>query len=155
MAIKELLTDRSCKNAVAEGAKIRKLHDGQGLYLWVYEDGRKYWRLRYKIHDKEKSLSLGVYPAVGLKQARQLAQAGRVKLASNIDPSMDRQLNKQKAKEAAANSFEAVAREWVAKRTHKWVKSHAKDVIRRLEVNVFPYSECTLSARLRPRSYLT
>jgi hypothetical protein len=47
---------------------------GQGLYLWVYEDSRKYWRLRYKIHDKEKSLSLGICLVVGLKQARQLAK---------------------------------------------------------------------------------
>ncbi len=139
MAIKELLTDVSCKNATAEGVKIRKLHDGQGLYLWVYEDGRKYWRLRYKIHDKEKSISLGVYPVVTLKQARQLAQAERAKLASNIDPSFDRQINKQKSKEAAANSFEAVAREWYTKQTHTWVGSHAKDVMRRLEGNVLPY----------------
>jgi len=139
MAIKELLTDLSCKNATAEGSKIRKLHDGQGLYLWVYEDGRKYWRLRYKIHDKEKSLSLGVYPVVGLKQARQLAQVERVKLMGNIDPSIDRKLNKQKAKEAAANSFEATAREWHTKQTHTWAGSHAKDVLRRLEGNVFPY----------------
>ncbi|MEK6686111.1 MAG: integrase arm-type DNA-binding domain-containing protein [Pseudomonadota bacterium] len=139
MAIKELLTDLSCKNAVAEGSKIRKLHDGQGLYLWVYEDGRKYWRLRYKIHDKEKSLSLGVYPVVGLKQARQLAQAERVKLSNNIDPSTDRQINKQKAKQAAADSFEAIAREWYTKQTHAWAATHSRDVSRRLEVNVFPY----------------
>ncbi len=54
MAIKDSLTDAACKNATLENVKIRKLHDGQGLYLWVYEDGRKYWHLRYKIHDKEK-----------------------------------------------------------------------------------------------------
>jgi hypothetical protein len=78
--------------------KIRKLYDGQGLYLWVYEDGRKYWRLRYKIHDKEKSLSLGVYPVVGLKQARQLAQAERAKLTENIDPSTDPQAEQAESK---------------------------------------------------------
>jgi len=139
MAIKELLTDLACKNAVAKDIKIRKLHDGQGLYLWVYEDGRKYWRLRYKIHDKEKSLSLGVYPVVGLKQARQLAQTERVKLASNIDPSIDRKINKQKAKEATANSFEVTAREWYKKQTHTWVTSHSKGVLRKLEVDIFPY----------------
>ena len=138
MAIKELLTDLTCKNSTAEGAKIRKLHDGQGLYLWVYEDGRKYWRLRYKIHNKEKSLSLGIYPVVGLKQARQLAQAERVKLVSNIDPSIDRQINKQKSKEAAANSFKTVAVEWHAKQ-HTWTKTHSKSVLRKLEVDVFPY----------------
>lgn len=139
MAIKELLTDRACKNATVEGTKIRKLHDGQGLYLWIYEDGRKYWRLRYKIHNNEKSLSLGVYPVVGLKQARQLAQAERAKLMNNIDPSIDRQINKQKAKEAAENSFKAVAVEWCAKRCNKWTKDHSSRVSRRLEVDVFPY----------------
>ena len=139
MAIKDSLSDAACKNATTEGSKIRKLHDGQGLYLWVYADGRKYWRLRYKIHDKEKSLSLGVYPVVGLKQARQLAQAERVKLASNIDPLIDRKLNKRKAKEAADNSFEVVAREWYTKQAHTCAGSHAKDVLRRLEGNVFPY----------------
>ncbi|MER2514566.1 MAG: tyrosine-type recombinase/integrase [Nitrosomonas ureae] len=139
MAIKELLTNLACKNTTAEGRKIRKLHDGQGLYLWVYEDGRKYWRLRYKIHDKEKSLSSGVYPIVGLKQARQLAQAERVKLVSNIDPSIDRQINKQKAKQAASNSFEATAREWNTKQHNTLTKDHSKRVLRRLEVDVFPY----------------
>lgn len=138
MAIKELLTDLSCKNATAEGVKIRKLHDGQGLYLWIYEDGRKYWRLRYKIHDKEKSLSLGVYPVVGLKQVRQLAQAERVKLASNIDPSIDRQINKQKSKEAADNSFKIIATEWHSKQ-HTWTETHSNSVFRKLEVDVFPY----------------
>ena len=138
MAIKELLTDLACKNAIVEGGKIRKLHDGQGLYLWVYEDGRKYWRLRYKFHDKEKSLSLGVYPVIGLKQARQFAQAERVKLANNIDPSLDRQIHKQRSKEAAANSFKAVALDWHAKR-HTWTRTHAESVFRKLEVDVFPY----------------
>ena len=76
---------------------------------------------------------------MGLKQARQLAQSERAKLVSNIDPAIDRKLNKQKAKEAAANSFEDTAREWYAKRIHKWAPSHVKDVLRRLEGNVFPY----------------
>jgi hypothetical protein len=70
----------------------------------------------YKIHDKEKSLSLGVYPVVGLKQARQFAQAERAKLTENIDPSTDRKLNKQKAKAATSNSFEATAHEWYTTR---------------------------------------
>ncbi len=111
---------------------------GKGFISGVYEDGRKYWRLRYKIHDKEKSLSLGVYPIVGLKQAREFAQAERVKLVSNIDPSIDRRINKQKAKQAATNSFEAVAAEWHAKQ-HTWTKSHSMGVLRKLEVDVFPY----------------
>ena len=59
-----LLSDAECKSATSKGKEIRKLHDGGGLYLWVYADGRKYWRLRYSIAGTEKSLSLGVYPAM-------------------------------------------------------------------------------------------
>jgi hypothetical protein len=57
----QLLSAAECKNATRNGASIRKLHDGDGLYLWVYLDGRKYWRLCYWQDDKEKSLALGVY----------------------------------------------------------------------------------------------
>lgn len=152
MAIKELLADLSCKNATAEGVKIRKLHDGQGLYFWVYEDGRKYWWLRYKIHDKEKSLSLGVYPVVGLKQVRQLAQAKRVKLASNIDPSIDRQINKQKSKEAADNSLKIIATEWHSKQ-HTWTETHSNSVFRKLEVMYSLTLGCIPSVRLKPLNY--
>ncbi len=65
MATRHALDNVTCKNATSEGKKIRKFHDGEGLYLWVYANGRKYWRLRYKIHDKEKSISIGVYPKIG------------------------------------------------------------------------------------------
>jgi len=139
MTTRHALDNVTCKNANSEGKKIRKLHDGEGLYLWVYEDGRKYWRLRYKIHDKEKSISIGVYPKTGLKQARVNAQLERGKLDKHLDPSIERRIRKQQSKEAAANSMEAVAREWYSKQLNTWVPSHAKDVLRRLEVNVFPY----------------
>ncbi len=65
-----LLSAVECKNAASKGALIRKFHDGDGLYLWVYLDGRKYWRMRYWQAGKEKSLSIGVYPKVSLSDAR-------------------------------------------------------------------------------------
>ncbi|MCP5244509.1 MAG: tyrosine-type recombinase/integrase [Burkholderiales bacterium] len=135
----EKYKDARYRNAKSEGKKITKLYDGNGLFLWVYEDGRKYWRLRYRIHGKEKSLSLGVYPDVSLSEAREKAQAGRKKIADHIDPSLDRKVRKQREKQKAENSFEAVANEWRSKQLHTWVDSHAKDVKRRLEGNVFPY----------------
>ncbi len=139
MTTRHALDNVTCKNATSEGKKIRKLHDGEGLYLWVYADGRKYWRLRYKIHGKEKSISIGVYPKIGLKQARENSQLERGKLDQHLDPSMERRIRKQQSKEAVENSMEAVAREWYSKQLNIWVKSHAKDVLRRLEVNIFPY----------------
>ena len=82
-----LLSAAECKNATSNGASIRKLHDGDGLYLWVYLDGRKYWRLRYWQADKEKSLSLGVYPKVTLSDARKKRDELRKQLQADLDPS--------------------------------------------------------------------
>ncbi|MBX3640838.1 MAG: DUF4102 domain-containing protein [Nitrosomonas sp.] len=123
-----------------KGKKITKLYDGNGLFLWVYEDdGRKYWRLHYRMHGKEKSISLGVYPDISLSEAREKAKLERKKVEEHIDPSIDRKVIKQRAKQAAENSFEAVSREWYSKQLHTWVNSHAKDVMRRLEGYAFPY----------------
>jgi len=133
-----LLSDVQCKNANADGKSIRKLSDGGGLYLWVYADGTKYWRLRYWIVGKEKSLSFGVYPQVSLKEARGKRDEERKKLDANQDPSTERKLHKLKQRLASENSFEAVAKEWYQKRQHTWVAHHASDVLRRLESNVFP-----------------
>ena len=66
---------------------MRKLHDGDGLYLWVYQDGRKYWRMRYWQAGKEKSLSLGVYPKVALSDARKKRDEVRKQLQADLDPS--------------------------------------------------------------------
>lgn len=136
---RDILKDTECRNATAQGKKVRKLFDGDGLYLWVYEDGRKYWRLRYWLGGKEKSLSLGVYPDVSLKEARNRRNAERGRLDANLDPAAERMAAKLRQKLSAENSFEAVAREWYGKQVHTWVSTHARDVLRRLESNAFPY----------------
>jgi integrase len=133
-----MLTDAKCKNTKGNPAGIRKLTDGGGLYLWVYPDGRKYWRFRYWLAKKEKSLSLGVYPETGLKQARERRDDERRRLDNNLDPGAERRADKIRLAVAAANSFEVVAREWFAKQARTWVPGHADDVLRRLERNAFP-----------------
>jgi integrase len=134
-----VLTDPKCRNAKSNGKAVRKLADDNGLYLWVYADGRKYWRMRYWLAGKEKSLSLGVYPNVSLKAARAKRDAERRRLQEGLDPSAERRAAKERAKLATENSFEAVAREWYQKQKHIWVPRHAEDVRRRLEKNVFPF----------------
>ena len=133
-----LLSAAECKNANSNGASIRKLPDGDGLYLWIYLDGRKYWRLRYWQAGKEKSLSLGVYPKVTLSDARKKRDELRKQLGADLDPSAERKATNLRKKLAAENSFEAVAREWYGKQLHTWVPHHASDVKRRLENNIFP-----------------
>ena len=133
-----LLTDAECRNAKCVGVSVRKLHDGEGLYLWVFPDGRKYWRMRYSLAGKEKSLSVGVFPKVSLKDARAKRKTVREHLGDKRDPSAERRAEKRKVQFAHANSFEAVALEWFENRRHTWVDHHAADVERRLRGNVFP-----------------
>lgn len=133
-----MLTDPKCRNAKAEGRAIRKLADGGGLYLWVFADGRKYWRLRYWLGGKEKSLSLGVYPEVGLKAARTKRDAERRRLENDLDPSAERKADKLRVMSSLENSFQTVATEWATKQSNTWAPGHALDVKRRLETNIFP-----------------
>jgi hypothetical protein len=80
-----LLSALVCKTAVSNGASVRKLHDGDQLYLWVYADGRKYWRMRYWQSGKEKSLSVGVYPKVPLGDARKKRDEVRLLLLNRSE----------------------------------------------------------------------
>jgi hypothetical protein len=134
-----LLSAATCKNATNNDTAVRKLHDGDGLYLWVYRDGRKYWRFRYWEAGKEKSLSAGVYPKISLSDARKKRDEFRQQLQTNLDPSAERKAINLRKKLANTNSFEAVALEWFNKQSHTWVDQHAKDVKRRLENNIFPF----------------
>ena len=85
-----LLRGVDCRNATREGKSNRKLADGAGLYLWVQPDGNKYWRLRYWLAGNEKSLALGVYPNVGLKEARK--PRFRARPPGGLDPSPGQRL---------------------------------------------------------------
>jgi len=136
------LTDVGIRNA-KPGDKPRRLFDGGGLYLEVAPSGGKWWRLKYRFEGKEKRISLGVYPDVGLKEARKRRDEARKQLANDIDPGAHRKAVKAARAaaraEGAANCFEVVAREWFAKYSTGWVPSHANRTLRRLEANVFPW----------------
>ncbi len=132
------LTDAAVRNAVPRDKPYR-LADSAGLYLEVSPAGGKYWRFKYRFGGKEKRLALGVYPAVGLKEARVRRDAARKLLADGIDPSAHRKVQKAATVERASNSFETVAREWFCKQAPAWAASHADKIMQRLEKNVFPW----------------
>jgi hypothetical protein len=79
------LTDVVVRN-IKQTGKTCKLSDERGLYLEVSPTGSKWWRLKYRFEGKEKRLALGVYPDVGLKDARDSREAARKLLASGVDP---------------------------------------------------------------------
>ena len=132
------LTDVAVRQA-KPAAKAAKLYDDRGLFLLVTPDGAKWWRFRYWLAGKEKLLSLGVYPEVSLKQARSARDSARKLLADGIDPGVQRRVAKAARVERAANSFEAVAREWYTKMAATWNSAHGDRIIRRLERDIFPW----------------
>lgn len=118
--------------------KSYKLFDAHQLYLFVTPKGAKVWRMNFKYDGKEKSLSIGPYPLIGLVAAREKRDDARKLLAEGIDPSMAKKLTIKANIEASRNTFERVAREWHQVNAPQWAKVHAADVIRSLERDVFP-----------------
>ena len=131
------LTDLAVRKA-KPADRPYKLSDGKGLCLLVSAAG-KYWRFNYRFGGKRKTLALGVFDDVGIKDARERLEQSRRLLAQGIDPSLHKQLSKQAVSGTASDSFEAVAREWYAKYSPSWVPTHATRILRRLERDVFPW----------------
>src|SRR3990167_9406284 len=132
------LTNTTIRNAKPAEKPI-KLFDGGGLYLEISPKGGKWWRLKYRFDGKEKRLSLGVYPEVSLKDARQRRDDARKLLADGVDPGENRKAVKATKTERAANSFEVIAREWFARKLPGWATSNADKIIQRLENDAFPW----------------
>lgn len=132
------LTDAAIR-AAKPSTKTQKLSDGKGMYLEISPAGGTWWRLKYRFDGKEKRMSLGVYPEVSLKAARERRDEARRLLAEGIDPLIERTVQKAAKEERAANSLEVVAREWIAKQAPTWAEGHTDKIVRRLEKDIFPW----------------
>jgi integrase len=130
------LSDVAIKNAKPR-AKPYKLSDGGGMFLSVQPAGSKYWRLKYRVAGREKLLALGVYPDVSLKLAREKRDAARKQLAEGVDPGQAKKIERDRL--SGAQNFEAVAKEWFAKKSPVWGEGHAKRVTDLLERDVYPH----------------
>jgi integrase len=95
--------------------KPGKYTDGRGLFLQVAPTGGKYWRYAYRFGGKQKTLALGIYPDICLAKARERHQEARTQLAQDIDPSA----HKQSVKARKANTFDALAADWLGRQTLK------------------------------------
>ncbi len=133
------LTDTAVKNAKPDPARPSgyKKADADGLFLLVKPSG-KYWRMDYRFADKRNTLALGVYPAVSLKEARKRRDDARALLAKNLDPSAQKRIDKATVKTAAANTFEAIARELHAIKAPSWSTLYALRWLERMEKDLFP-----------------
>ena len=145
------LTDTAIRKIKAP-SKTTKLFDGSGLYLELTPAGGKWWRLKYRHEGKEKRLSLGVYPEISLKLARERCHDVRKQLSAGIDPGMARKA--VKLSQAGSESFEAIAREWHDKFASTWSPGHGERILRRLEVDIFPWLGKRPIAEIKPPELL-
>ena len=130
-----MLTDAHCR-AAKPREKLYRLSDLRSLYLEVKPNGVRAWRFRFKVAGKASWYALGDYPSVSLSEARQKCDDARKLVKQGINPVHQRQLDKIKQELDAANTFEAIAREWVALRDWEDVTKNRR--IDMLERVVFP-----------------
>jgi integrase len=133
------LSDTKVKSA-KPSEKSYKLFDRDGLFLLVNPCGSKLWRFRYRIDDREKLLSLGAYPEVGLAAARDKCRDARKIVANGGDPSQQRQDERAQKRISANNSFDAVSAAWLVEDKQKELAdSTLKNLKRRLERDISPF----------------
>lgn len=129
--------------AAKPNTKPYKLSDGGGLYLEVRPTGARLWRYRYRIGGKENLFAIGAYPEVPLAEARDARDDARKLVRRGIHPAHHRKSEAIRAKYENANTFEAVAREWLEeRRTHKdaaWTARTYRQRKNLLEADVFPH----------------
>lgn len=128
------LTDAMLRNLKEPG----KHFDGAGLYLELTKAGGRYWRMKYRHSGKEKRLAFGVYPDVGLKDARERAAEARKALDNGDDPGELRKAAKAQAEREAINTLEAVTRDWLKHQAARWKPLTLERITASLEADIFP-----------------
>lgn len=132
------LTDTAIRKAKPAADKLLRMFDGGGLYLEIAPSGGKWWCLKYGYEGKEKRLSLGVYPDIALKEARQRRDDARRLLGEGTDPSAKRKAERKARQVATLNTFETLARAWLDHRADAWVERTRTMILASLENDVFP-----------------
>ena len=132
------LTDTAVRTAKSR-EKSYKLYDQKGLYLQVNPNGSKLWRLRYRTGEKESRAALGAYPEITLAEARRKQMEAHRAMEQGIEPAEHKRQVRRAASISASNTFEAIAREWIAKHSPILARSHTSKVVLRLENDIFPW----------------
>ena len=108
--------------AAKPGETQFKLYDEGGLFLIIRPSGGKLWRLKYRHLGKEQQLTVGRYPDVGLKEARERRDEARKIIAKGGNPAFEKKRAAVAASVGAANTFSAIAEELIAKREREGLK---------------------------------
>lgn len=141
-------------NAAKPKAKAWNLSDSQNLYLVIQPNGSKLWRFNYRFLDKQKKLHLGGWPTISLAEARARRDEAKKKIAEGIDPALEKKRARIAAKYAAANTFEAVAKEWLVKCERDGLAPVTVDKIRWLLAKAYPLIGIIPIAQITPHEVL-
>ncbi|MCZ6458295.1 MAG: tyrosine-type recombinase/integrase [Gammaproteobacteria bacterium] len=133
-----MLTDTQIRRS-KPGSKSIKLTDSHGLYIEVRPTGSKLWRYRYRIDGKENVFAMGEYPELGLADAREKRIAARKLVKQGVHPAHARSAEKAVLSANNANTFAAVAGEWVEKKQVGWSTHYYTQVSQILKLDVYPY----------------
>ncbi len=131
------LTDARIRNAKRDESPY-KLSDGGGLFLAVHPTGAKCWRYRYRIAGRENLFAIGEYPELTLQQARAERDRARELVKSGIHPAAQRRAHKLVTAKQAADTFEAVAKEWIEENKKGWSAYYLSQVETVLASDVYP-----------------
>lgn len=118
--------------------KPYKMADGEGLYLEVTPSGKKYWRLKYRLHGREKRISIGAYPSVSIADARKAKDELKKEINDGIDPVLKRLQAAQTQALSQQLDFKSMAMEWYGKQVLLWKPKHAEIIKHRFEKYIFP-----------------
>ena len=129
------LSDTTLRTAKPKD-KLYRLRDGGGLYCEVLTTGARVWRYNYRIHGKQKNYTIGNYPDVGLSDARKKRDEAKEKIKAGIDPSKQKQIEKNAIKE---NTFYAIAEIWMTEYIAKQSESHQTRTRAFLERDIYTW----------------
>jgi integrase len=141
-------------NAAKPREKAWTLSDSQSLYLVIQPNGSKLWRFNYRFLDKQKKLHLGGWPTISLAEARVRRDEAKKKIAEGIDPALEKKRARIAAKYAAANTFQAVAEEWLVKCQRDGLAPVTVDKIRWLLAKAYPLIGTIPIAQITPHEAL-
>ncbi len=141
-------------NAAKPKVKAWSLADSQGLHLFIQPNGSKLWRFKYRFLNKQKTLHLGGWPQVSLADARVRRDEAKKKIGDGLDPALEKKRARIAAKYAAANTFEAVAEEWLIKCERDGLAPVTIDKIRWLLAKAYPLIGTIPIAQITPHEAL-
>lgn len=132
-----ILTELEVRNFKSAEKQYKK-RDGNGLNMLVHPNGSKYFQLRYTLHGKEKTFQLGIYPDMGLADARVAAKATRALINAGTDPVQNKRVEGIKNTASTATTFRSVAEQWLVIKQRTLAPTSYCKITQTFNANIYP-----------------